>query len=83
MRLVYFASVRQRLGVAAEDVTLLPEIATARQLAGFLATRGGAYEAVFSDLAGLRVAIDQAHAGWDEAITGAHEVAIFPPVTGG
>lgn len=83
MTVLYFAWVRQTLGRSEEDLTLLPQIRTARQLAEFLRARGGAYDRVFGDLSALNVAIEQQHAHWDDDLGAAREVAFFPPVTGG
>jgi molybdopterin synthase sulfur carrier subunit len=38
---------------------------------------------VFSDLTLLKVAVDQEHVAFDCPLSGAREVAFFPPVTGG
>lgn len=83
MKLVYFAWVRERLGRDGETVEPPAGVLTVAQLAAWLATRGGEYAVVFGDLARLRVAVDLVMAGPDAAVTGAAEVAFFPPVTGG
>jgi molybdopterin synthase sulfur carrier subunit len=38
---------------------------------------------VFSDLARLRVAVNQEHVSFDASLAANDEVAFFPPVTGG
>jgi molybdopterin synthase sulfur carrier subunit len=83
MTLLYFAWVRQKTGKSEEQFTLPPEIRTVRELAAFLAARGGGYEHAFGDEKRLRVAVGQAHADWDAPVSDADEVAFFPPVTGG
>ena len=83
MTLLYFAWVRQKIGIGEETIRLPEGVATVRDLAHVLRARGGAFEDVFSDLQRLRAAVDQAHVGWDAPVSSAREVAFFPPVTGG
>ena len=79
LRVVYFAWVREAVGVAEETIVLPYGCVTVGDLAIHLA-RG---HAIFCDRSRLRVAVDQAMAGWDGDIRAASEVAFFPPVTGG
>lgn len=83
MKVLYFAWLRERIGVGSEEVSPPAEIATARALAEWLATREPRYGEAFGDLSAIRVAIDQRQAELDAPIDGAAEVAFFPPVTGG
>lgn len=81
MQVLYFAWLKERIGVAGEDVaTSAP---TARALAEELAARGGGHAAALTDLSSIRVAVDQEMVDLDASIEGAREVAFFPPVTGG
>ncbi|MEH3121461.1 MAG: molybdopterin converting factor subunit 1 [Sphingomonas phyllosphaerae] len=83
MKLLYFAWVRERIGVAEEDVTPPAGVATVADLVAWLAPRSAGHGAAFADPARLRAAVDQAFVPLDTPIAGAREVAIFPPVTGG
>ena len=83
MTLLYFAWVRQRLGLSEELLELPPGVRTLRDLAEHLRARGGAFGEIFSELKALRVAVDREHAGWDSSAQHAKEIAFFPPVTGG
>ncbi len=83
MRMVYFAWVRERIGVAEEDVSPPPEVATIADLVDWLAARGGGHAEAFADRARLRAAKDQAFVPLETPLAGAAEIAIFPPVTGG
>lgn len=83
MRVLYFAWVRERIGVGQEDVSLPAEVGTVAGLIEWLAARSAGHAAAFADPARLRAAVDQAFVPLDTAIAGAREVAIFPPVTGG
>lgn len=83
MQLLYFAWVREAVGVAAEDVSPPASVATVAALIDWLAARGAGYATAFEDRSRLRAAVDQAFVPLDAPIAGAKEVAIFPPVTGG
>ncbi|KQN94457.1 molybdopterin synthase sulfur carrier subunit [Sphingomonas sp. Leaf231] len=83
MKLVYFAWVRERIGVGEEDVTPPVGIVTIADLVAWLTGRSDGHAAAFADPARLRAAVDQAFVAMDAPIAGAREVAIFPPVTGG
>ncbi len=83
MRLLYFAWVKEKTGVAAEDVELPDGVATVAELITWLKTRGPEFAHAFERGEAIRAAIDQAHARHDAEIRGAREIAFFPPVTGG
>lgn len=83
LTIVYFAWVRERIGIDQEKVALSPGIASLRDLAAWLATRSEGHRAAFEDMSRIRVAVDQEFAGLDAPIQGAREIAFFPPVTGG
>jgi sulfur-carrier protein len=83
MRLLYFAWVREKTGVAAEEVELPAGIATVGDLMAWLKTRGGGFADAFARTDVVRAAIDQTHARHDVRLAGAREIAFFPPVTGG
>ncbi len=83
MKLVYFAWVRERIGKPHEDVDLPADVVTVADLLSWLRSRGEEYEHALQHPKIIRVAIDQEHAGHDEALAGAREVALFPPMTGG
>lgn len=83
MTLLYFAWVRQKLGLSEERIELPADVRTVAQLAAYLRDRGAAFDDVFSEPKRLRVAVNQNHAGWNSPIRADDEVAFFPPVTGG
>ena len=78
---LYFAWVRERIGEAKETVET--EAETVADLVKELSERETRYELAFSDLSSLRVAVDQELLDFDASLTGAREVAFFPPMTGG
>ncbi|HSF64450.1 MAG TPA: molybdopterin converting factor subunit 1 [Paracoccaceae bacterium] len=78
---LYFAWVRERIGLPREKVQT--GAATVADLVAELSAREERYAVAFSDLAALRVALDQDLAGFDSPLAGVREVAFFPPMTGG
>ncbi|MDA7451543.1 molybdopterin converting factor subunit 1 [Planktomarina temperata] len=81
MDLLYFAWVRERIGIPREQVET--SAATVLDLVGELRLREERYDLAFSDLTALRVAVDQELVDFDAPLEGVSEVAFFPPMTGG
>ena len=81
--ILYFAWVRERVGVGAERIDLPAGIATPLDLALWLAARGGGYAEAFGDPSRLRCALDQDIVSLTADLANAAEIAFFPPVTGG
>lgn len=81
MDVLYFAWVRERIGVPKEKVETTA--ATVMELVQELRAREERYALAFSDLGALRVAVDQELSDFDAALDGVREVAFFPPMTGG
>ncbi|MFT5742101.1 MAG: molybdopterin synthase sulfur carrier subunit [Paracoccaceae bacterium] len=78
---VYFAWVRERIGVPREQVET--KAATVRDLIAELRAREERYDLAFLDTSALRVAVDQTLADFDAPLEGVREIAFFPPMTGG
>ena len=83
LTILYFAWVREAVGTGEEQVDPPADATTVRALAEWLSGRSEGHRAAFSDLARIRAAVDQEFAEAEASIAGAHEVAFFPPVTGG
>ena len=83
MKLVYFAWVRERIGVAEEEVSLPPAVGTVAELLHWLREKGEGYEAALQFPEVIRVAIDHQHAEHGRSLENAREIALFPPMTGG
>ena len=81
MDVLYFAWVRERIGIPRESVET--QAATVADLVAELSAREERYAVAFSDPAGLRVAVDQKLSDFDAPLAGVREVAFFPPMTGG
>jgi molybdopterin synthase sulfur carrier subunit len=78
---MYFAWVRERIGVPFEDVQTTA--VTVADLVAELSAREDHYAAAFADVSALRVAVDQELADFDAPLAGVLDVAFFPPMTGG
>ena len=76
MKLVYFASVRERIGKNDEILEPPAAVATVAELLAWLQTRGEGYEAAFASAGTIRAAIDHVHARPETAIAGAR---VFEP----
>jgi molybdopterin synthase sulfur carrier subunit len=81
--ILYFASVREAIGLSEERVELAADIVTPMDIVRMLVSRGAGYAAGFSDLSRVRCAVDQSMVALDAPLGQASEIAFFPPVTGG
>ncbi len=83
MKLLYFAWLKDKTGVAAEEVALPAEVTTVAELLAWLSARGPGYAEALADLSAIRVAVNQVYAKPGDPVAPDDEVALFPPVTGG
>lgn len=83
VHILYFAWVRELVGVGMERLDLPDGVTTVAELIGWLATRSEGHAAAMADPTRLRAAIDQRFVSLDAPVARAQEIALFPPVTGG
>jgi molybdopterin synthase sulfur carrier subunit len=83
MRVLYFAWVKEKAGIAGEEIDPPEGVATIAELIAWLKARGPEFANAFAKSEVIRAAIDQIHVRHDAKIEGAREIAFFPPVTGG
>jgi molybdopterin synthase sulfur carrier subunit len=83
IRLRYFASLRERLGVDEESLALPPGVADVATLRSALRERGGAWAEALAETRPVLCAVNRAMARPGDAVADGDEVAFFPPVTGG
>ena len=83
MKLLYFAWLRAKIGVAEEELRLPVQVSDVKSLLQWLKQRGPGYAEALKELATIRVAINQDYVGVEHPVRDCDEVAIFPPVTGG
>ena len=83
VKVLYFASVREKVGKDVEEIDVPAGVATVAALRNHLRGRGGNYENAFAEKALLRAAVNQDMVQPSAAIKAGDEIAFFPPVTGG
>jgi|TARA_B100000530_G_C15665535_1_gene372120 molybdopterin synthase sulfur carrier subunit len=83
MKILYFAWLRQKTGIDAEEVEIPPEILDVAGLLDWLKDRNSNFADALADLDSIRVAVNQEFAELNAPIAQDDEVAIFPPMTGG
>ena len=83
LKLLYFASLRERMGRNEEDLAIPAGVATVRDLIAHLHARDAKGEAAFANPTLVRAAVNQEFAGPASAVRDGDEIAFFPPVTGG
>lgn len=82
IRLLYFASLREKLGCAGESIDLPAGVTDVAGVLSHLAARGGEWAALPS-VKNLKCAVNQEMARSDTPVKAGDEIAFFPPVTGG
>jgi molybdopterin synthase sulfur carrier subunit len=80
---LYFASVREGIGLGKETVSPPASVTTLGQFVDWLRKRGPAHDAALAPELSVRAAVDRIHANPATSIAGAEEIAIFPMMTGG
>ena len=83
MKVLYFAWIRERVGKAEETVEPPASVQTVADLVQWLAGRGEEYAYAFENRKVVRAALDRVHVRPDTKLSGAREIALFPPMTGG
>lgn len=81
-KVLYFASLREALGVGQEIVEAPAAVCSVATLRSFLAARGDGVAALAPGR-NVRAAVNQQMVAGDAPIAEGDEVAFFPPVTGG
>jgi molybdopterin synthase sulfur carrier subunit len=83
LKILYFAWLRTKTGVASEEVQPPESVTDVASLIAWLKSRGGGYAEALANPAVVRVAVNQEYAKGDHKIRMGDEIALFPPVTGG
>ena len=81
IEVLYFASLKESLGLSNETVTLPASVTTTGALRDWLADVGG--RTALRTATNLRCARNQEMVGLSESLADGDEIAFFPPVTGG
>lgn len=83
MRVLYFAWLRERVGVNGEEVNPPSTIKDVGALVDWLKGRSDGHAVALADLNRVRVAVNQEAVGLGHPVSPDDEVAFFPPMTGG
>ncbi len=83
LTILYFASLRETLGIERESVEIPAEIVTISALRNWLRQRGGAWAESLAEGRAVRMALNRQLAGAESPLVDGAEIAFFPPVTGG
>ena len=83
MTVLYFASLREAVGVSREQLALPGQGATVASIVEALRNRAAPWSAAFAPGRTWRVAVNQQMAHLATPVKPGDEVAFFPPVTGG
>ena len=83
MKLVYFASVREAIGLSSEGRDIPCDARTVGDFVIWLRGQSQEHAVALDDLSRLRFALDQNMVTADALLGDGEELAIFPPVTGG
>ncbi len=83
IRLLYFARLREVLGLDRETLVLDAAAPTLADLLDTLRARGGVWREELAAGRNFRMAVNQDVAAPETILSEGDEVAIFPPVTGG
>ena len=83
IRILYFASLRERVGCAGESLALASGIDTPAKLIALLRERGDPWATALAEGEPVMIAVNQMMARSDSPLADGDELALFPPVTGG
>ena len=83
MKILYFAWLRTKIGLAEEQVDPPAEVGDVGALLRWLQGRGAGFAEALKDLSVVRVAVNHDYVKTDHKLRPGDEVALFPPVTGG
>ena len=83
IKILYFASVRERLNKSEETMELPADINTVAKLVALLAAKNPDFERLNKGGQPLLVSVNQTVADGSASLVENDEVAFFPPMTGG
>ncbi len=83
MKLLYFAWIKTKIGLAEEQITLPDHVTTVGGLVEWLRAQGPGYADALANVSVVRAAVNQRFVPLDHILHPQDEVALFPPVTGG
>ena len=83
LKLLFFASLRERFGFSQKEITLSKQVRSAEEfLLDMSKQSGGEWVNLFENKNMYKLAINQELCSWKDPIHEGDELAIFPPITG-
>lgn len=84
MKILYFAWIRERIGMASEDIDLPDTVTNVATFIDWMKSRGDEFAYALESDATIRVALDREHCtDFSRTLENVNEIALFPPMTGG
>ena len=83
MRITYFAWLRDKVGLAEEEIVLPPDVTTVGKLIDWMSIRGPRFEDAFEFGEVIKVVVNQTYVHNDQPIKDDDEVIFIPPIAGG
>lgn len=83
IKILYFASVRERLNKSEETMKLPAEVTTVSLLVAHLSAQSPEFKRLNESGQPLLVSVNQVVAAGSTSLTESDEIAFFPPMTGG
>ncbi len=84
MKILYFAWIRERVGISQEEIDLPNDVKTVEGFLIWLKTRGEEFDYALENTSAVRVALDREHCSdFSQPLADIREIALFPPMTGG
>ena len=83
MKVLYFAKVREAIGLSEENIDLPPNVKTVDDFLNYMISKDKKYDFALNNKDAIHIACDEEHVNKDFILNDTKEMAIFPPVTGG
>ena len=83
MKVLYFAKVREAIGLSEENIDLPPNVKTVDDFLNYMISKDKKYDFALNNKDAIHIACDEEHVNKDFILNDTKEIAIFPPVTGG
>ncbi len=83
MKILYFAWLKEKIGMSEEEILLPSTVTTAGDLFAWMRTRGPGFAAALAEGNAVKVAVNHVYAQLKDPVSDTDEIAFFPPVTGG
>ena len=79
----YFSWIKEHIGKSEEQIDLPSNITNVNQLINYLNEIDEKYNIIFDKKELIKIAVNKTYSSFDTNISNSHEIAFFPPVTGG